>query len=226
MNKFETLLSSLSKTAIPILDATIDFSAYTTLDLSAANIDLAAYAITDPESCQRYITTILNKNNAQVAYGGYLERRNLYADKSNFSGNTNAIRNIHLGIDYWARAHTAVLAPLNGTVHSFMNNTAIGDYGPTILLSHNYNETIFYTLYGHLSLNSIQDLFIGKEFIQGDTLGFLGTPDINVNYAPHLHFQIIKEIGSYSGDYPGVCAESNLDFYVKNCPNPNLLLGL
>lgn len=226
MNKFETLLNGLSKNAIPILDASISFCSYTPLNLSVSNVDLLAYEITNPESCQHYIDTVLNKNKAQVAYGGYLEKRSLYADKSNFSSNATAIRNIHLGIDYWANAHTPVLAPINGTVHSFKNNSSIGDYGPTIVLSHKYNETTFYTLYGHLSLNSIQDLYIGKEFIQGETLGFLGTPDINVNYAPHLHLQIIKDIGSNIGDYPGVCSESDLEFYAKNCPNPNLLLGL
>mgnify|MGYP003649214342 CR=1 FL=1 len=226
MNNFETFLFNLTKTKIPILDASISFSTYTALDLSETNIDLAAYEITNPESCQLYINTILNENKAEVAYGGYLEKRSLYADKSNFSSDTNAIRNIHLGIDYWAKAHTSVLAPINGTVHSFKNNNAVGDYGPTIILSHTIHEITFYTLYGHLSLNSIQDLYIGKEFKQSEILGYLGTPDINVNYAPHLHFQIIKDIGAYLGDYPGVCAESDLTFYAENCPNPNLLLGL
>jgi len=41
-----------------------------------------------------------------------------------------------------------------------------------------------------------------------------------------LHFQIIKDIKDYKGDYPGVCAAKDLKYYKNNCPNPNLLLKL
>lgn len=226
MNKLETILRGLSATAIPILDAAISINAYTALDLSVTNAALDAYNITNPTACQEYIDSVLKKNHAEVAYGGYLEKRNLYSDKSNFSSNTMALRNIHLGIDYWAKAGTSVLAPIKGKVHSFQNNSAMGDYGPTIILHHQFNDISFYTLYGHLSLDSIKNVYVGKKFERGETLGFLGTPDINVNYAPHLHFQIINDIGAYHGDYPGVCAENDLAFYKSNCPDPNLLLGL
>ena len=85
---------------------------------------------------------------------------------------------------------------------------------------------IFYTLYGHLSVDSLDGLFVNKEFKAGDTIGRLGTPDINVNYAPHLHFQIIKDLEGNHGDYPGVCAKEQLYFYQENCPDPNILLKL
>ena len=226
MNVFEKLLTAISQEPIPILDSNIPIKKYTPLDLSDTNLDLLDIEVTNPSDCQSYINTILLKKEAFVAYGGYLEKRNLYADKSSFSKNIKALRNIHLGIDYWAKADTHVLAPISGHVHSFKNNTAVGDYGPTIILSHHINELSFYTLYGHLSLESIEDLFVGKAINQGAILGYLGTPDINVNYAPHLHFQIIKEIKEYSGDYPGVCTALDLDYYRENCPNPNLLLKI
>jgi hypothetical protein len=41
-----------------------------------------------------------------------------------------------------------------------------------------------------------------------------------------LHFQIIEEISNTFGDYPGVCSKSDLDYYLKNCPDPNLLLKI
>ena len=84
----------------------------------------------------------------------------------------------------------------------------------------------FYTLYGHLSLKSISHLKVGMAFKQGDLLGDLGKPDVNGDYPPHLHFQIIKDIQEFKGDYPGVCSKKHLDFYLKNCPDPNTLLKL
>ena len=84
----------------------------------------------------------------------------------------------------------------------------------------------FYTLYGHLSAESLTNLEIGKVFLKGEKIATLGNYPINGDYAPHLHFQIIKNIEEYKGDYPGVCSATTLDYYLNNCPDPNLLLKL
>ena len=49
---------------------------------------------------------------------------------------------------------------------------------------------------------------------------------MNGDYAPHLHFQIIKDVQDFVGDYPGVCSKMDLEFYKKNCLDPELLLRL
>ncbi|HEY5689038.1 MAG TPA: peptidoglycan DD-metalloendopeptidase family protein, partial [Yeosuana sp.] len=93
-------------------------------------------------------------------------------------------------------------------------------------LRHNLQQYTFYTLYGHLSLKSISGLKVGMIFKQGDLLGDLGDSHINGDYPPHLHFQIIKDIQNYKGDYPGVCSKKEVAFYLNNCPDPNTLLKL
>lgn len=210
---------------ILVIDNEIPLSKYCRLDLSITNGDLRAFDITDPDSCEQYMNTVRKENNALVPYGGYLEERDIYKDKHNFS-NEAVSRTVHLGLDFWINAGTKVLVPLDGEVHSFKNNTTQGDYGPTIILKHKVADVVLHTLYGHLSLESIKDLQIGQKFIKGETLATLGTPDINVNYAPHLHFQIIFDMEGYRGDYPGVCSKATLDFFKKNCPDPNRLLQL
>jgi murein DD-endopeptidase MepM/ murein hydrolase activator NlpD len=77
-----------------------------------------------------------------------------------------------------------------------------------------------------LALASIKNLKNGMPFKKGQQLATLGNSSKNGDYAPHLHFQIIKNIEDYDGDYPGVCSESDLDFYLDNCPDPNLLLKI
>jgi hypothetical protein len=208
---------------VPILDNTIPINDYCKIDLSVTNKDLDAIEIADPIACQEYVSTVLKDNNAQVAYGGYLEKRNLYASDRFLIGNQ---RDIHLGMDFWSEAGTVVHTPLAGRVHSFRNNMDMGNYGPTIILEHQVGADSYYTLYGHLDLESLKELYIGREFKKGAILGALGTTDINVNYAPHLHFQIIRDIENYNGDYPGVCSKNDLDVFRKNCPDPNLLLKL
>lgn len=226
MNALETAIFNFSGDTIAILDDAIPLRAYVPLDLSQQNKDLKSYDITDYRSCQSYIDTVLEKERAQIAYGGYLECRNLYTNHINFTNLGVPIRNIHLGIDYWCSAGTAVHTPLDGTVHSFKNNRAIGDYGPTIILEHALEGFRFYSLYGHLSVDSLKGLFVGKVIKARQVLGFLGTPDINVNYAPHLHLQLIKDLEGSHGDYPGVSAKERLAFYQENCPDPNLLLKI
>ncbi|MEM8928966.1 MAG: peptidoglycan DD-metalloendopeptidase family protein [Bacteroidota bacterium] len=208
---------------IPILDNRIPVTDYCPIDLSVTNSELDAITISNVEACQEYVTYVLNRGNSKVAYGGYLEQRSLYGNSDRFLGIEP--RNIHLGMDFWCDAGTKVLAPLEGVVHSFANNSDFGNYGPTIILTHEVKGNIFHTLYGHLSMGSLDGLYVGKVINAGDVLAALGTPDINVGYAPHLHFQLILDMGDYQGDYPGVCTRSDLPYFSNNCPNPNLLLG-
>lgn len=220
------LQSFINIKATQVLDPIISMDLYTEVDLSISNTALKDIDISDPFVCQQYIDQVLVENDATVAYGGYLEQRNLYSGNTNFISEQEERRDIHLGMDFWAAAGTRVVAPLKGEVHSFHNNATKGDYGPTIILTHNLGEFTFHTLYGHLSLESLDGLYVGKLYEQGERMATLGTTDINVNYAPHLHFQLILNLEGKKGDYPGVCRASEVEFYRENCPDPKLLLSL
>ena len=115
---------------------------------------------------------------------------------------------------------------MDGEVHSFQNNTNFGDDGPTIILKHTVDGFEFYTLYGHLSVASIQNIQVGQKFAKGAQIATLGNASVNGDYPPHLHFQIIKDMQDGYGDYRGVASQKELAFYKENCPDPNLLLRL
>jgi murein DD-endopeptidase MepM/ murein hydrolase activator NlpD len=205
----------------------ISKNAYVPLDLSIHNKELDSIDVSSSKALEAYIWNHLKSNNARVAFGGYLEQRGIYNRSDYF--NTNKLeeeRNIHLGLDLWVEAGTEIYAPLVGKIHSFKNNTNYGDYGPTLILEHHIENETFFTLYGHLSLTSIQSLKVRVEVKQGQRIATLGTAEVNGDYAPHLHFQIIRDIQNYKGDYPGVSNQLDLDFYKTNCPDPNLLLKL
>ncbi|MDC7684682.1 peptidoglycan DD-metalloendopeptidase family protein [Asticcacaulis sp. BYS171W] len=158
--------------------------------------------------------------------GGYDEDRGIY-DSDVFAGDGGERRTVHLGIDIFAPAASAVFAPVHGRVHSFQNNDNLKDYGPTIILEHAPEpEVIFWTLYGHLSRDSLDDLYIGKEFAQGDRLAALGEADVNGGWSPHLHFQLILDIGDKVGDFPGVFKRSERERWKTICPDPRPFLGM
>ncbi|MFK7833532.1 MAG: peptidoglycan DD-metalloendopeptidase family protein [Winogradskyella sp.] len=222
---FAAFLKSLK--AHPLIHPSILKEDYLALDLSLHNSELEKVNVSSSHDLERFIFTYLKTRNAKVAYGGYLEPRGIYRRSTHFNEqNPETERNIHLGMDLWIEADTAIFAPLDGTIHSFRNNTNYGDYGPTIILKHNIDNLEFYTLYGHLSLDAIKNLKVGVAVTQGTQMATLGTAEVNGDYPPHLHFQIIKDIQNYKGDYPGVCNRLDLEFYKTNCPDPNLLLHL
>ena len=135
-------------------------------------------------------------------------------------------RTVHLGIDLWAAPGTAVLAPLAGTVHSFANNPAAGDYGPTIVLEHVLQGVRFCTLYGHLSLSSLHGLGKGTAFLAGQRMATIGRPPTNGNWPPHLHFQIIRDMLGKRGDFFGVAPLSQRAELLDLCPDPNRILRI
>lgn len=224
MNTLETILSQQSD--VRVIDSYIAYTDYIPLDLSVNSVELKHYKPNTSHEYEVFITDYLEKNNAQVAFGGYLEKRNLYERSSIFNSSQAVERNIHIGLDLWVNAHTPVLAALDGVIHSYNNNNNLGDYGPTIILKHVLNKCEFYSLYGHLSLESLDLLEIGQTVKKGKQIATLGDASVNGDYAPHLHFQIIYDLGSYQGDYPGVCSEKELNYYKNNCPDPNLLLKI
>ena len=224
MNKLIEILQNQKN--VKVIAPEIEYNEYVAFDLSANTTEALNLPLTDAKAFEDFVESQLAKNNAKVAYGGYLEQRNLYQRSTVFKDVNVEERNIHIGLDLWIKAGTPVLAALDGTIHSFQNNTALGDYGPAIILEHEIDSIKFYTLYGHLSLDSLNGKSEGQVVKKGEIIAQLGAPPINGDYAPHLHFQIIANMQGKKGDYPGVCSKSELEFYTENCPDPNLLLKI
>lgn len=166
------------------------------------------------------------KPGERIRAGGYGEDRGVYSQVL-FAPEGVEPRTVHLGFDIFALAGADVFAPLNARVHSFKINEADGDYGPTVILQHAPAPgLVFHTLYGHLSRNSLKGLKPGAAFMAGERIGELGTRRENGGWSPHLHFQVILDIGDWRGDYPGVCRRSERDHWLAICPDPRPLLGL
>lgn len=197
------------------------------LDFTESNTELTDEISADTNRFIQYINNKLAAANALYGIGGYNEHRTVYRHSEIFDGKAGeAPRRLHLGTDIWGKPHTKVMAPLNGIVHSFAFNNAFGDYGATIILTHNLDGETFHTLYGHLSLNSLKNLQEGDVVRKGDVFAEFGIPFENGQWPPHLHFQLIIDMQGKKGDYPGVCALSERETYLRNSPDPGLLLNL
>ena len=165
----------------------------------------------------------------QVAIGRYNEAR-LFYSAGQFEVPTDEIperRSIHLGMDLYLQSGAAIYAPLAGKVHSFRNNSAHLDYGPAIILEHQTrDDDTFYTLYGHLSPESLQGLSVEAAVEKGACIGRVGETRTNGGWPPHVHFQIITDLLDEHGNFPGVARPSQRQIWLTISPDPNIILGI
>lgn len=205
------------------------------LDLSKNNTELDELTYSDTTAFSAYINQKLQLANARYLMGGYGELREMYKRSRLFGfdtpdaekvAQTAEPRRLHLGVDIWGEAGTVISAPLGGMIHSMAYNNNFGDYGATIILLHQIDTMAFYTLYGHLSLKDIAANRQGQFITRGQPFAHFGPPAENGQWPPHLHFQIITDIGLWEGDYPGVCKYSERDYYLDNCPDADLMLNM
>lgn len=197
------------------------------LDFTEANKELNPEILENTNLFINYINSKIEGAGAKYGIGGYGEHRTIYSMSRVFdSPNGTEPRRLHLGIDIWGKPYTKIFAPLDGIVHSFAFNNAFGDYGATIILTHNLQGQTFHSLYGHLSLNSIKNIQEGDRIKKGDVFTEFGIPFENGQWPPHLHFQLIIDMEEKKADYPGVCKFSEREKYLSNCPDPDLILQM
>lgn len=223
-SKLTQLLQARTGTFAPIIDHDLNAPNVALLDFSASNTELAHTDLHNTTAFDKLVKKMLQAKQAVVGIGGYFEHRVIYRRSQHFTSDTES-RNIHLGIDIWAPAGVPIYAPAAGVVHSFQDNNAFSDYGPTLILEHALEGIPYYTLYGHLSRTSLDGKYCGKPIAAGEQIATMGAYPENGDWPPHLHFQLMTNLLGKSGDFPGVCAQSEEAFYRQICLNPNLLLN-
>ncbi|HLG16442.1 MAG TPA: aminotransferase class III-fold pyridoxal phosphate-dependent enzyme [Blastocatellia bacterium] len=210
----------------PVVEA--DMTRAVVLDLSVGSLEFGDLEdLTDIDRLTRLVFDRMKEANAPVGIGRYNEPRLVYTSDL-FTSEGGEPRTVHLGIDLFMKAGSPVFAPLDGRIHSFANNRALLDYGPTIILQHEADggRVKFFTLYGHLSAESLEGLYDGKPIKRGDRIASIGAPPVNGGWPPHLHFQIICDLLGKQGDFPGVALPSQREVWLSICPDPNLILGI
>ncbi len=217
-------------TFAPVLGAPLRNEAlmHLALDIASPLVSGDPSMNTEPLITER-IFAAMKARGAAVAFGGYGEARMVYA-ASAFADPVAAAgerRTVHLGIDLFAPAGTPVHAPLAGAVFAATNNATWLDYGPVIILEHATSDGVpFFTLYGHLSVDSLEGMTPGRRIASGERIAKFGTPEVNGGWTPHLHFQVMTDLLDLGTDYPGVGRPSQRELWLSLSPDPARLLGI
>jgi 4-aminobutyrate aminotransferase-like enzyme/Ser/Thr protein kinase RdoA (MazF antagonist) len=229
--KVVTWLASLAGSCAPVIGVDLVREPVHKVDLSIGSPLLTPELLLRGDAHQVGATILaeIAGTDASVGTGGYAEVRAIYSGPqfATDGSPTGERRTVHLGVDLFVPPGTPVLAPLAGTVHAFHDNAERHDYGPVIMLRHETaSGTPFYTLYGHLSRESLVGKAVGAEVKAGERIATVGAPPVNGDWPPHLHLQLIVDPLELDVDFPGVAAPSRRGVYLSLSPDPNLVLGI
>lgn len=214
--------------AAQLLDVDLRREPSRVLDLGVGSLFLGANpSATETGPLTEAIFGAMAQAGAKVGVGRYAEARSLYGSAL-FGGTAgDERRTIHLGIDLFVEAGSQVRAPFEGRVQIVARNTAPQDYGPLVVLRHTPAEGVaFFTLYGHLSDDTLTGLTEGQLIGPGQVFARVGAPPTNGDWPPHVHVQVILDLLDLGQDFPGVARPSERELWSALCPDPNLLLGI
>ena len=211
-----------------LFDFSLDRSGRVVVSLSAGAPGMQHAG--DPQAHWAWLQQRLADEAARFALGLYGEdRRGEAYDTEQFATSASPERRSqHLGIDVFLPAGSVLRAPLAGRVQSVVENALPKEYGPTVILEHQAGAEgpRFWTLYGHLSRETLALLRPGMAVQAGQPIGWIGGPAVNGGWAPHVHFQIICDLLDLHGDFPGAGQPSLWPLWRQICPDPNLILRL
>ena len=95
---------------------------------------------------------------------------------------------LHTGIDFGTPHYCRIMAAQSGTV--IMSTESTNGYGNCIMIRHNVNGLVFYTLYAHLSQRLVE---AGDTVLMGQVIGIEGGSDEDPGHGTstghHLHFE-------------------------------------
>ena len=174
----------------------------------------------------RYIFERMAARGASVGIGWYLEKRGVYSTDAYATADPAERRDRHLGVDLFLPAGEPVRAPVAGVVEATANNAAALDFGPTVILRHETGDgTPFWTLYGHLSLETLDHVSPGDAVAAGEVVGWIGDAGVNGGWPPHLHFQVMASLLGMGTGIHGVGNDALLDAFASVFIDPTLVLG-
>ena len=108
MQSFSDFINELTTGFTPVIGGEYEKENYAYIDLSENNRDLLRLEVASSEAFSIFISEFLKNRKAKAAYGGYNELRTLY-NRSELFNNSDANRNIHIGLDVWVPAFSDVI---------------------------------------------------------------------------------------------------------------------
>lgn len=193
---------------------------------SHPELKLGTKDITDPDTCAELVQKIHKELGMEWTYGDWLANRSKILQESYLKMTKSWI---HLGIDINLPVGTPVRAATDGVVHMADSDyPEEGGWGNFVLLEHELEETVFYSISGHLSEKHLARE--GQKISRGEVIGQVGHTNENGFWFPHLHFQFISAPEMRLKENPftldGYGKAEDIPYLKKHYPNPLSVLRM
>ncbi|TDQ83019.1 hydroxylysine kinase /5-phosphonooxy-L-lysine phospho-lyase [Dongia mobilis] len=165
---------------------------------------------------------------AELGLGPWGEDRPVYtADGFRSKFRPGEWRSLHVGLDFFLPAGSAVRTPLAGRVIDIYVTDLPLDYGHAILLEHEIRPGLaFCSLWGHLSAASAKAVKIGQVLAAGDVVGWMGRHDENGGWQSHVHLQLVTYRPTAAADVIGAGEARYRDVWAELFPSAVDFAGL
>nr|WP_321412221.1 peptidoglycan DD-metalloendopeptidase family protein [uncultured Allomuricauda sp.] len=189
-------------------------------DFSSDNPKNLEYNLTDFKQFNAMIFDELEASSHQWGIGKYLEER-----KSLLRAYPNIIeeqRYYHLGLDIIVPYGTPMYSPLDAEVYNTGKETTVGNYGGYIILKHDIDNVVFYSLYGHLK--TPHSVKAGDKIKAGQKFAHIGREIDSGGWFCHVHLQILTQAAIDDGHSDwGYISSALLPKVEKYFPSPYFL---
>jgi 4-aminobutyrate aminotransferase-like enzyme/Ser/Thr protein kinase RdoA (MazF antagonist) len=214
-----------------LIDIDVQSKPVTVIDFSVGSLEYGdLHEISDTQALAALVANRLHKDDAVVGVGRYNEARLVYRDEKNLAFAQDGLesRTIHLGMELFLAVGSPIKVPLDGVIHSIQNNPGFRSNGPTIILEHSVKEDDlkFFTLYAHLSSDSLEKYTVGQRVRKGELIGKVGDITANGGWPSSVRFQLISDIFDWKGDFPHAALPSQRKVWLSICPDPNNILRI
>jgi len=162
------------------------------------------------------------------AIGRYDELRPTLYQAELFTQGGAESRCVHMGIDIGGPVGAELFAWTDSVVYAQGALASEGDYGHSVVLESAVTcsgvELKLWSLYGHLSADSLSVHAVGERVGRGELIGRLGAAHENGGWPPHVHFQL-SWLPPEGFDLPGVTSRTDRQRGLWTFPDPRLALG-
>ncbi len=158
-------------------------------DFSSNNPKTLAYSASNFRQFNQMVFDELEESSHKWGIGKYLEeRKNLLKEYPNI---IEEERYYHLGLDIVVPYDTPLFSPLDAEVYKVGKETKIGNYGGYVILKHEINEVVFYSLYGHVKTPHM--VAMGDKVRAGQEFARIGQESDSGGWFCHVHLQILTQ---------------------------------
>lgn len=178
----------------------------------------------------RAISEELARTGSSLGIGRHDEVRWVPDSATSVGGEASDVelRTVHIGMDVFIGAGAVVHAPLDGevlTVSGVVDSRP--DRGAQLILAHKPDGQVeFFTLYRHLSPESVAGLSAGQAVARGTAIGRVAPVGVGHGHLPHLHFQLVDDLLDLGTDFPGMVRVAERATWNSISPDPGLVLGV